>query len=116
MKVKGEQECVRDLENLVKLTKNIQPCAKIVISLPPNRGDSELYNVRTNIINARVKSIFAGDDKVSICDNSNLAYRGKPDKRFIDIDGVHLTPAGDKALFANIRQAVRDALTPQTVC
>ena len=116
MKVKGEQECVRDLENLVKLTKNIQPCAKIVISLPPNRGDSELYNVRTNIINARVKSIFAGDDKVSMCDNSNLAFRGKPDKRYIDIDGVHLTPAGDKALFANIRQAVRDALTPQTVC
>ena len=80
-----------------------------MISLPPNRSDSEEYNNKTNVINAVVKSVFAKDKPVFICDNSNLSYRGQPiGKHFTD--GVHLTPSGEAMLFDNIRLAVEEVL------
>ena len=111
MKTETEDDCVNQMRDLVILTREVQPGAKIIISLPPNRGDSEEWNNKTNIINARVKSLFSGVDNVFICDNSNLSYRGEKSDRFIDSDGVHPNPAGNMLLFANIRQAVKKVLS-----
>ncbi|KAK3107812.1 hypothetical protein FSP39_022741 [Pinctada imbricata] len=110
MKTKTESECLTDLQKLVTETKELKKGAKIVISLPPNRGDSPCLNHKTNIINATVKSIFAEDRGVFVCDNSNLSYRGEPDARYICNDGVHPTPAGKRVLFGNIRQAIARVL------
>ncbi|KAK3082442.1 hypothetical protein FSP39_019797 [Pinctada imbricata] len=110
VKKMSESKCVEDLENLVKLTKEKCRSARIIISLPPNRGDSRSLNTKTDVVNAHVKSLFAEDNIVSICDNSNLSYRGEPNRRFICGDGVHPTPEGEKVLFANIRRAIEGVL------
>ena len=107
----SENECVHKLQGLVTMTKKLQPGAKIIISLPPNRRDTVERNNKTNIINASVKALYSGDKIVSVCDNTNLSWRGEASKKYISTDGVHPTPAGDMMLFANIRQAVWSALT-----
>ena len=112
MKSNSENDCLRSLKRLVTITKESHPEARIIVSLPPNRGDSRLYNNMTNTINAGVKSLYAVDDIVHVCDNSNLAFRGEANPEFISIDGIHPTPAGDQVLFNNIRLAVEEVLTP----
>ena len=112
LKTDSEDECMAKMGRLVALTKRSRPGAKIIVSLPLNRSDSHKRNNKTNMINARVTSLFAEDDTVWICDNSNLAYRGKPSRKHIGDDGVHPTPHGEMVLFNNIRQAVEDVLTP----
>ena len=112
LKTDSEDLCVAKMGRLVALTKRSRPGAKIIVSLPLNRSDSHKRNNKTNMINARVTSLFAEDDTVWICDNSNLAYRGKPSRKHIGDDGVHPTPHGEMVLFNNIRQAVEDVLTP----
>ncbi|KAK3107077.1 hypothetical protein FSP39_006482, partial [Pinctada imbricata] len=111
MKSKSGDECLSDLRELVTLTKELQPRAKIIISLPPNRGDSVTLNHTTNSINASVKFTYSRDNMVTVCDNSNLSYRGEPSRRYISSDGVHPTPAGEKVLFGNIRQAIQSVIT-----
>ena len=106
----SENECVHKLQGLVTMTKKLQPGAKIIISLPPNGRDTVERNNKTNIINASVKALYSGDKIVSVCDNTNLSWRGEASKKYISTDGVHPTPAGDMMLFANIRQAVWSAL------
>ena len=115
LKKDPENVCLRKLEELVKATKEKKPETKIIISLPPNRSDSQIWNNRTNVINAGVESMFAGDDTVYICDNSNLSFRGNPSRKHILDDGVHPTPLGDKVLFSNLRQAVEEVLTLRRV-
>ena len=112
LKKLSADECLRNLQNLVTMTKGVKPGAKIIILLPPNRRDNIQWNNKTNIINARVKEIYCGDNIVSICDNSNLSHRGEASYKHIAIDGVHLTPDGEVLLFSNIHQAVRSVLTP----
>ncbi|KAK3103528.1 hypothetical protein FSP39_019889 [Pinctada imbricata] len=115
MKVKSEEECLSNLANLVTKTKQSHPGAKIIVSLPPNRGDSAALNCKTNTINAGVKSHYRDDQVVTVCDNSNLAYRGEPDGRYICSDGVHPTPEGERILFRNIRQSINAVLRNKVV-
>ncbi|KAK3096486.1 hypothetical protein FSP39_000620 [Pinctada imbricata] len=108
MKVKSEEECLSNLTNLVTETK-------IIVSLPPNRGDSVALNYKTKTINAGVKSHYRDDQVVTVCDNSNLAYRGEPDGKYICSDGVHPTPEGERILFRNIRQSINAVLRNKVV-
>ena len=111
LKTESEDKCVKMLTNLVRDTKHRHTGAKIIISLPTNRSDSEDFNNKTDLINAHVKRLFAKDDKVSVCDNSNLSYRGQPSIKHIQDDGVHPTHSGERILFNNIRSVVEHAFS-----
>ncbi|KAK3083078.1 hypothetical protein FSP39_013369 [Pinctada imbricata] len=96
------------MSDLVKFTKSVQQDAKIIVSLPPNRGDDPDLNYTTKIVNASVKISFQSVTNVFVCDNSNLAYRGERNRKLISRDEVHPTEFGEKILFQNIRRAIEE--------
>ena len=110
IKTKSVNKCIAELKELVELTKELQPKAKIIVSLPLNRSDNKEFNNKTNSVNAVVKTEFQDSEGVFVSDNSNLAYRGVPHKKMIsEWDGIHPTELGEKVLFKNIKGAVEEA-------
>ncbi|KAK3089606.1 hypothetical protein FSP39_004960 [Pinctada imbricata] len=111
IKEKSTNDCVKEMKELIRQTESIHRQSKIVISLPTNRGDSRELNNKINIVNASAKVEFQNYDNVLISDNSNLSYRGEPNRRMISADdGVHPTEFGEKVLFQNIRKSVDQVL------
>ena len=95
----------------MQYAKNMQENADIIVSLPTNRGDNKTWNNKVNSVNASMKMEFQDSKRVHISDNSNLYWRGEPNRKMINqIDGVHPTVIGENVLFGNIRQAIDSVL------
>lgn len=69
----------KNMEELVANTKSKFPNLKIMISLRLPRRDPE-FNLRVNTTNITLQNLFCSDPSVEICDNSNLFYRGYPQR------------------------------------
>lgn len=69
----------KNMEELVANTKSKFPNSKIMISLRLPRIDPE-FNLRVNTTNITLQNLFCSDPSVEICDNSNLFYRGYPQR------------------------------------
>ena len=103
--------CVDKMTNLVRVTSEKFPDSKIIISLPTPRSDDSTHNNNSQIISAMLKEEYKDHSMISLCDNSNLAYKGEPiAKYFVERDGVHLTADGVSVFASNIRFAVDKAL------
>ena len=103
--------CVGKMTNLVKVTSEKFPGSKIIISLPTPRSDDSTHNNNAQIISAMLKEEYKEHSMISLCDNSNLSYKGEPIIKYIDErDGVHLTTDGVSVFASNIRYALDKAL------
>lgn len=69
----------KNMEELVANTKSKFPNSKIMISLGLPRRDPE-FNLIVNTTNITLQNLFCSDPSVEICDNSNLFYRGYPQR------------------------------------
>ncbi|CAC5426508.1 unnamed protein product [Mytilus coruscus] len=108
-----QSECVTKMNDLIAFTTEKFPKTKIIISLPTPRSDNYSCNNNSQLVSVMLKEKFgqSGKTQISVCDNSNLAYKGEPIKRFIDSkDGFHLSPSGVSLLASNIRGSVDKAL------
>lgn len=108
LKTKSPQECVNKMGELVQTIQDLYNNTKIVISLPTPRSDNKSLNNNASIISAMLKDKFQDEtNTVSLCDNSNLAYKGEPIEKYFDNrDGVHLNQNGVSLLAANIRDSI----------
>lgn len=70
-------ECVRQISALTNKTIEVFPNTKIIISLATPRNDNEMWNIRGELANAMLKQEFRENDKIVVCDNSNLSVNGK---------------------------------------
>ncbi|CAC5387963.1 unnamed protein product [Mytilus coruscus] len=75
--------------------------------------DKDTYNNQVHLVNALVRNHFIKYNFVSLCDNDNLATRGKPIDRFIKDDGFHLTDQGVARLASNIKRSCEEILNCQ---
>ena len=98
--------CVEKMKNIVGLARELHPNTKMVLSLPTPRSDSEIVNNNGQLISAMLKNDYVKDQNISLCDNSNLAFKGKPIGRFIENDGFHLSNQGITMLAANLRDNI----------
>lgn len=69
----------KNMEELVANTKSKFSNSKIMISLGLPRRDPE-FNLIVNTTNITLQNLFCSDPSVEICDNSNLFYRGYPQR------------------------------------
>ena len=69
------------------------------------------HNNSSQINSAILKEQFKDHYIISLCDNSNLAYRGEPVRKYFDQrDWVYLTSEGVSVFPSNIRYAIDSAL------
>ena len=77
LKSNSSMECVHKLQNLIKLTEEKMPSAKIIISQATNHSDNENLNRKVNTVNSLINELRHEENSVfSICDNSSLGLNG----------------------------------------
>ncbi|CAC5379198.1 unnamed protein product [Mytilus coruscus] len=113
LKDNSADNCVTKLDDIVQTTNKKWPSCKVVISLATVRKDKDTYNNQVHLVNALVRNHFIKYNFVSLCDNDNLATRGKPIDRFIKDDGFHLTDQGVARLASNIKRSCEEILNCQ---
>ena len=111
LKSNSSMECVHKLQNLIKLTKEKMPSAKIIISQATNRSDNENLNRKVNTVNSLINELGHEENSVfSICDNSSLGLNGLVKDKFVRDDGYHLSFDGVKVLASNLRKSLEQVL------
>ena len=110
IKDKPAEECVSKLDEIVQFIHNKWSHCKVVISLATVRSDKEEHNNNVHLVNALVRTKFLKRENVLLCDNDNLAFRGKPINRFMNSDGYHLSEQGVARLASNIKHGIEDSL------
>lgn len=103
------QQCADELAKLVEKTIAKFPASKIILSLPPGRGDPDLH-LKTLTANVTVKQKFYKTKNVAICDNSCLLENDTPTSTFFNDDLLHLNNAGTSKLAANIKTVLCKSL------
>lgn len=94
------ENCVTKVEKLLKSTRNKFKHSKISVSLDLARNDSQDLNRKIELFNVNIKQVISQVENCVWCDNSNLAYRGRPNTNCFDRDGVHLNRKGVQILKA----------------
>ena len=88
--------------DLVQQIHDKYPEAHIIVSLGLPRKDNLLSN-KIEVSNGLIKEKLFSVEKITICDNSNLAFRGIPVFGVLEDDGVHITRRGVFILNNNFR-------------
>ncbi|CAC5390523.1 unnamed protein product [Mytilus coruscus] len=92
---KQKEECVNKMDKIIEDTHKRHPDLKIIISLPTPRADDESLNIKAQMLSIMLKEKFNNKDNVTLCDNSNMAYKGTPIQKFLDSkDKYHLSNSG----------------------
>lgn len=100
----------KNMEELLASTKSKFPNSKIMISLCLQRREPE-FNLEVNTMNIALQNLFCSDQSFEICDNSNLFYRGYP-QRGIMYDRKHLSRRGTLVLANNLRDELYRLIWP----
>ena len=79
--------------DLVKQIHDKYPEAYVIVSLGLPRKDRLLSN-KIEVSNGLIKEKLFSIEKTTICDNSNLAFRGTPVFGVLEDDGVHISRRG----------------------
>lgn len=109
LKTKTPTTCIDEMDRICKTIHELYSNTKIILSLPTPRSDSQEYNNKGQLITAMIKDKFRANELITVCDNSNLTYKGEVIPRFIDEkDGFHLT--NNAMLASNIRDSIDIAL------
>lgn len=91
--------------NLVTFIHEKYPDAEVIVSLGLPRKDT-LLNNKIEVSNAMIKERLLDVQKTSLCDNSNLAFRGIPSRGVLEADGLHLSRRGVFVLNSNFRSTL----------
>ena len=91
--------------NLVTLIHEKYPDAEVIVSLGLPRKDA-LLNNKIEVSNAMIKERLLDVRKTSLCDNSNLAFRGIPSRGVLESDGLHLSRRGVFVLNSKFRSSL----------
>lgn len=91
--------------DLAKLIKEKYPSAQVTVSLGLPCKDPKIYN-KIEVANAMIKERLFRVPGISLCDNSNLSYRGRPARGMLEEDGVHISRQGVFAMNNNMRSCV----------
>ncbi|VDI57157.1 Hypothetical predicted protein [Mytilus galloprovincialis] len=84
-------------------TKKRHPDLKIIISRPTPRADDESLNIKAQMLSIMLKEKLINKDNVTLCDNSNMAYKGTQIQKFLDSkDKYHLSNSDVSMLAANM--------------
>ena len=103
------EPCASKTESLVQLCQNTWSGVKVIISLATPRLDG--LNTKAELVNAMIKDRLHNMDSVYLCDNSNLAHRGTPNEKFLQMhDKFHLNKEGTSVLASNIKVSISSAL------
>ena len=105
---KSADECSKELTDIIDTIEFKFRDTKVIISLGLPRDDVTL-NRKVEKVNILLKESLAGRQKVHLCDNSNLFYRGAAQQGILKEDGLHLSKDGTKLLAKNIRETLYDA-------
>ena len=109
IKDKPVDQCVLEYDNIVQKCNERWPEAKIVLSLVTPRKDQ--FNNKIHVANAIVKEKYFNDERIHLCDHSNMSYRGSPQSKFLkNGDDVHLSEAGVKQFAANLKSSILSCL------
>ena len=106
IKQKGASNCLEEMTDLIVETEKKLPNAKIVISTATHRLDNEKLNLRISSLNAQIMEFCDGKENLSVVDNDNLVFNGKPQRKFLKDDGYHLSYEGTKMLASNMRRGL----------
>ena len=100
---KSIEEMNEEIEGVVN--KALMISKNIVISTIVAREDT--YNIKDKIdsINANMKYNYRDNERIFICDNTNL-----DDEKFRTEDGIHLTQHGTSVLATNLKYKIAEAL------
>ena len=105
---KSADECSKELTDIIDTIESKSRDTKIIISLGLPRDDVTL-NRKVEKVNILLKESLTGRQKVHLCDNSNLFYRGAAQQGILKEDGLYLSKDGTKLFAKNIRETLYDA-------
>ena len=111
VKTKTNEECVQEFTEIIENVEQRFKDTKVIISLSMPRADDDAVNNKAQILGLLVKEKFRENQKITMYDNSNLSYKGKPINRFFNSeDKVHLTVNGTSMFAANIHDSIDSVL------
>lgn len=103
LKANSSTECFTRLQELIQVTKVMNPTSKIVISLATNRSDEQKLNLKVNTVNSLINEFSLEEDCNFYC---NLGNNGLVRAKFVADDGYHLSDDGVKVLASNLRKSL----------
>lgn len=83
--------------------------AQVTVSLGLPCKDPKIYN-KIEVANAMIKERLFRVPGISLCDNSNLSYRGRPARGMLEEDRVHIFRQGVFAMNNNMRACTISAV------
>ncbi|CAC5382668.1 unnamed protein product [Mytilus coruscus] len=99
------------MKEIVSLAGELYPSSKVIISTPTPRADNKSFNMKGQLISVLLKQEYFDNEKVYLCDHSNLLNKGRAIHRFLsEDDKYHLSDQGVNVFAANIRDIVDEAL------
>ena len=107
-----ENNSVDDMNNGIEhvINKALTKTKKLVVSTIIAREDQDNLKTKINLINANLMHTYMEDERIYICDNSNLG-----DGKFRWKDGIHLTQHGTSLLATNFKYKIAEALNINVV-
>ena len=107
-----ENNSVDDMNNGIEhvINKALTKTEKLVVSSIIAREDQDNLKTKINLINANLMHAYREDERIYICDNSNLG-----DEKFRWKDRIHLTQHGTSLLATNLKYKIAEALNINVV-
>lgn len=106
IKLHSAETCVSKLTEVVNTAAHHYPRTKIIVSLPTPRSDKSSWNLNSQLISVMLKEKYNDEAMITLCDNSNLSYKGEPISRHFLSDGLHLSNSGAAILASNMRDCI----------
>lgn len=104
-------DSLNQLESAINKIQQKFEDTEVIISLPTPRADDEAINDKAQILSLMIKDKLRNAEKIHLCNNSNMSYKGKALMKFLEPrDKKHLTDSGVSVLAANIRDTVDNVL------
>ncbi|CAG2206762.1 unnamed protein product [Mytilus edulis] len=110
LKIKSPQQCVEEIQDIVKLALQKWQNSGCIISLTTPRLDSVIFNTNGQIINALLKQIYDDNKDVLLVDHGNMLRNGNPIAELLSEDKFHLSDSGVSQLSANLKRGIHTAL------
>ncbi|VDI73736.1 Hypothetical predicted protein [Mytilus galloprovincialis] len=110
LKIKSPQQCVEEIQDIVKLALQKWQNSGCIISLTTPRLDSVIFNTNGQIINALLKQIYDDNKDVLLVDHGNMLRNGNPIAELLSQDKFHLSDSGVSQLSANLKRGIHTAL------
>jgi ribA/ribD-fused uncharacterized protein len=104
------ENCSKGIADLISITNDKWPSCKIVVSLPPPRGDSDKSHHIQSVVSSFITLQSMANDHLTVVNNDDFGIEGYPDTKFYQDDQIHLNQRGKNHLVSKLKKGINSVL------